>query len=138
MKIRLIILIIIIASGNAIAQNPVEWRWIGESVAGDTFYQQFTHKRISDEILDVWDRTNFKRYKVSNKGKGIYKSGVYDISLTRYDCTERKYKKLQSTTYDSRGNVISSLENEYGSFKYSIPGSMSNVLLETACKMIEK
>lgn len=120
------------------AQNPVDWKWIVDSGSGDKFYQQFTHKRIADDVVDVWDRTNFKSYKVTAKGKNVYKTGVYQISLTRYDCTDKKYRTLQGSTYDSRGNVIGSFDSEYGSMSYATPGSVVEALLENACKMIGK
>ncbi len=120
------------------AQNPVDWKILGESGVGDIYFQQFTHKKISEDLIDVWDRTNIKRYEQKKKGKvTLLKSGVYSISLKRYDCAERKLQTLQFNLYDSKGSLISS-DSNYESFEYATPGSAGELLLNNACKMIGK
>lgn len=135
---KLIMALLILTSTKATAQNPIDWKKLGESGVGDIYFQQFTHKKISEDIIDVWDRTNIKRYEQKKKGKvTLFKTGVYSISLKRFDCAERKLQTLQFNLYDSKGSLISS-NSDYESFEYATPGSAGELLLNNACKMIGK
>jgi hypothetical protein len=135
---KVIIVLLFLASNKTSAQNPVDWKKLGESGAGDVYFQQFTHKKITQDLIDVWDRTNIKKYEQKKKGKvTIFKTGVFMISLKRYDCSERKLQTLQFTLYDSKGSLIST-NSDYESFEYATPGSAGELLLNNACRMIGK
>lgn len=132
---KLIVAFLLFASYISNAQNPVDWKILGESGNGDSYFQQFTHKKVGDNLIDVWDRTNIKKYVQKGKAKALL--GTYSISLKRYDCSERKIRNLQFTLYDSKGSVIIN-DNSYEDFEYAIPGSAGELLLDNACKMIGK
>jgi hypothetical protein len=45
---------------------------------------------------------------------------------------------VQGSTSDSKGNVFDEYEKEFGTQLYPSPGSVAEVLLNNACKMIGK
>ena len=145
-RLYFFILLINSIAYNALCQyptelNPTEWRWIASSVDGNEHFQQYTHKNKtyfgSSSIL-VWSRINFALKTRTVKNKRISNKGVYRLELVEYFCDSRQFRTVQGTSYDSKGNIFDEYEKEFGTQLYPIPGSISEVLLNTACKMIGK
>lgn len=144
--VRLIILILLfnLMAHNVLCQyptelNPLEWRWIASTVDGNEHFQQYTHKNktyVGSSSILVWSRIEIKKQIKSTKGKKVNKKDGYQLELVEYFCDDRKYRVVQRVNYNNKGLVIDTFEREFGDQLYPIPGSASDVLLNTACKMI--
>lgn len=113
-------------TGNAVAG----WTVIGEN-AEIAFYVDSDTIRRSGNTVKMWSLINYSAPQKLGKEKS-FMSGV---SLSEYDCGERKARVLQSTPFKGKMREGEALftSNTVGEWSYPLPGSVSYAELEIAC-----
>jgi cell division septation protein DedD len=105
------------------------WVFLGE-IEGDLWFIDTDSITCKENTCKTWvkmlSRTSVKKISIEN--------GEYTKSLHEYNCTWREYRILQTTKYDTHGNVMTTVSQPESGRKHKVPEPISNILYDLVCK----
>lgn len=125
---------------NSFSQESTDERWeyIGQSKDKEKYYIDITTKFNSDDVFgnkEVWVKCVAPVKKLKKNGKTLTYSNAVILTLHEINCSKSEMKVKQEVIYDSKGKLIDSWDNEFGSFKKVVPGTIGEMVLEESCKI---
>lgn len=124
---RFLLLMTLLCGADLFSQD---WREI--AIGNDSKYYYKPNNDKTGWIKEVSEKLV---YYSANTDKSKKIIDGYQISLYKFDCSEKQIGILQMTTYSKSGNVLKTLKiNEYlVEMNYVIPDSIGEGMLDSFC-----
>jgi len=108
--------------GNALlraacGERKREWTYVGESTDDTAYFLKLGSLSKSSLTIRVWSKT-------------VKKEETESMTLWEFDCVTGKLRSVQSTDYEDGAGFTT----RGRTWKYAVPESMGESLLEAACK----
>jgi hypothetical protein len=114
---------------------PQDWIYVGSSVNGDKYYVR--NSAINNYSKKIWSKQVSKSMTYKKAGKTYTLVNGYCVDLKEYDCSGRQSKLISFAYYDSKGNVVFSMQfQDYESEWHDVyPDSVGEMLLDKVCEL---
>lgn len=117
-----------------------DWIKVSRDIDGNEYYISSTYVskggiyNYDKNIIKLWTKNTWKKLVETRNGKTKTYNNVVSIELMEFDCSEKKYRQISCTIYDSKGNFISSDNFEhFFEWDYAIPDSTGLTVLNMVC-----
>lgn len=127
-------------TSQAYSQETTDERWafIGQSKEKEKYYIDIKTQFSTDDVFgnkEVWIKCITPAKKLKKNGKTITYYNAVTLTLHEINCTNSEMRVKQEVIYDSKGKLLDSWENEFGSPKKVVPGSLGEMIMEESCKI---
>lgn len=117
---------------NSHAEDP-SWELIADLTKQTFFYAPSTIECCSNNVAKVWTKNIYKdAYSNSKKTRNKHKI-AYTITKFSLECTNKKYGVEAFANYNRNGMPEGTETMSYIDYRYVIPGSTGNDLLDVVC-----